>query len=49
MRTKAAGLVAMLTVLMLANAASARPFGQIWEKRKAELYARLSKDVSARV
>ena len=49
MRRVSYGLVAVLGMLIVADTAAARPFGYIWEKRKAELYARLSRDVSVRV
>ena len=49
MRKITCGLVAMLTVLLVADTVSARPFDRVWEKRRAELYARLSRDVSLRV
>jgi hypothetical protein len=42
-------VLVVVMVVMAADTASAKPFGQIWEKRRAELYARLSRDVSVRV
>ncbi|MEI7781027.1 MAG: hypothetical protein WCJ18_03770, partial [Planctomycetota bacterium] len=41
--------MAILGMLIVADTAAARPFGYIWEKRKAELYGRLSRDVTVRV
>jgi len=41
MRTLAYSLVAVIGVLAVADAASAWPFGRVWDKRKAELYSQL--------
>ena len=49
MRTLAYSLVAVIGVLAVADAASAWQFGRVWDKRKAELYSQLSRDVSRRV
>ena len=42
-------ILALLGALIMADTSVAWPFGRIWEKRKAELYSQLSRDVSRRV
>jgi hypothetical protein len=49
MRKVVCGVVVALLMLGGVDDAAAWPFGKVWEKRKAELYARLSRDVTVRV
>ncbi|NCA11509.1 hypothetical protein EBR56_06835, partial [bacterium] len=42
-------LVAVFVGIVAEDAAAAWPFRQVWEKRRAELYAQLSRDVTRRV
>jgi len=49
MRKAACGVMTVLVAVVAVEAAAAWPFTQIWERRKAELYARLSRDVTVRV
>jgi hypothetical protein len=42
-------LVAVFGGVVAGDAAAAWPFRQIWEKRRAELYAELSRDVTRKV